>query len=160
MGRAKARQNFQVATVNAALERQLITCISSLLRPSWVGTLWRRPATVGTESSALPARSAGWSEKQENVYRLASIITAVTKVLSDLTIVPNGFGVQPTKDGYDFHRECEQVFGKRRTSLALLWQIYSGRRSLQIHFRQCGHRCGGSRAKNSRMAWRTAGKVG
>jgi transposase len=45
-------------------------------------------------------------------------------------------------------------------SLALLWQIYSGRRSLQIHFRQCGHRCGGSRAKSSRMAWRTAGKVG
>src|SRR6516164_11107738 len=44
--------------------------------------------------------------------------------------------------------------------LALLWQIYSGRRSLQIHFRQCGHRCGGSRANSSRMAWRTAGKVG
>ena len=37
---------------------------------------------------------------------------------------------------------------------------YSGRRSLQIRFRQCGHRCGGSRAKSSRMAWRTAGKVG
>src|SRR5262249_38502705 len=44
--------------------------------------------------------------------------------------------------------------------LALLWQIYSRRRLLQIHFRQCGHRCGGSRAKSSRMAWRTAGKVG
>src|SRR6476619_4386863 len=48
----------------------------------------------------------------------------------------------------------------RRQGLALLWQIYSRRRSLQIHFRQCGHRCGGSRAKSSRMAWRTAGKVG
>src|SRR5262249_61852221 len=47
-----------------------------------------------------------------------------------------------------------------RPSLALLWQIYSGRRSLQIHFRQCGHRCGGSRAKSSTMAWRTAGKGG
>jgi len=45
-------------------------------------------------------------------------------------------------------------------ALALLWQIYSCRRSLQIHFRQCGHRRGGSRAKSSRMAWRTAGKVG
>jgi hypothetical protein len=45
-------------------------------------------------------------------------------------------------------------------TLALLWQIYSCRRSLQIHFRQCGHRRGGSRAKSSRMAWRTAGKVG
>ena len=45
-------------------------------------------------------------------------------------------------------------------TLALLWQIYSRRRALQIHFRQCGHRCGGSRAMSSRMAWRTAGKVG
>src|SRR3954464_6966053 len=44
--------------------------------------------------------------------------------------------------------------------LALLWQIYSRRGSLQIHFRQCGHRCGGGRAMSSRMAWRTAGKVG
>src|ERR1700730_12573341 len=45
-------------------------------------------------------------------------------------------------------------------ALALLWQIYSRRRSVQIHFRQCGHRCGGSRAKSSRMAWRTAGQSG
>lgn len=44
--------------------------------------------------------------------------------------------------------------------LALLWQIYSRRRALQIHFWQCGHRCGGGRATSSRMAWRTAGKVG
>ena len=34
----------------------------------------------------------------------------------------------------------------------LLWQIYSRRCPLQIHFRQCGHRCGGSRAMSSRMA--------
>ena len=27
--------------------------------------------------------------------------------------------------------------------LALLWQIYSRCSVLQIHFRQCGHRCGG-----------------
>ena len=44
--------------------------------------------------------------------------------------------------------------------LALLWQIYSCRCLLRIHFRQCGHRCGGGRAMSSRMAWRTAGKVG
>ena len=46
------------------------------------------------------------------------------------------------------------------TFLALLWQIYSRRRSLQIHFLQCGHRCGCSRAMSSRIAWRTAGKLG
>ena len=44
--------------------------------------------------------------------------------------------------------------------LALLWQIYLRRSALRIHSRQCGHRCGGGRAKSSRMALRTAGKVG
>jgi methyl acetate hydrolase len=44
--------------------------------------------------------------------------------------------------------------------LALLWQIYSRRCLLQIHFRQCGHCCGGGRSMSSRTAWRTAGKVG
>src|SRR4030095_11186836 len=49
---------------------------------------------------------------------------------------------------------------KRLQQLALLWQIYSRRSALQIHFRQWGHRCGGGRAMSSRMAWRTAGQVG
>src|ERR1700745_1298515 len=40
------------------------------------------------------------------------------------------------------------------------WQIYSRCFSLQIHFLQRGHRCGGGRAMSSRMAWRTAGNVG
>ena len=44
------------------------------------------------------------------------------------------------------------AFVKRLQELALLWQIYSRRCSLQIHFRQCGHRCGGSRAMSSRIA--------
>ena len=55
-------------------------------------------------------------------------------------------------------------FARKRTwlgdlwvhALAVLWQIYSRRRSLQIRFRQCRHRCGGSRAKSARMAWRAA----
>ena len=36
------------------------------------------------------------------------------------------------------------------SNLALFWQIYSGRGSLQIHSRQCGHHCGGSAAGNAR----------
>src|SRR4029453_16865251 len=35
---------------------------------------------------------------------------------------------------------------ERLASLALLWQIYSRRCLLQIHFRQCGHRCSGEPA--------------
>src|SRR3979409_2716423 len=58
-------------------------------------------------------------------------------------------------------REISSTFEQAdKKVLALLWQIYSRRCSLQIHFRQCGHRCGGGRAMSSRMAWRTAGKVG
>ena len=38
----------------------------------------------------------------------------------------------------------------REHLLALLWQIYSRRGSLQIHSRQCGHHCGGSAAGNAR----------
>src|SRR5205809_4579072 len=41
---------------------------------------------------------------------------------------------------------------QRLASLALLWQIYSRRCALQIHLRQCGQRCGGSRAMSSTMA--------
>src|SRR5215471_13108138 len=66
---------------------------------------------------------------------------------------------KPTPHNWrSFHPEPRRV--RTMKTLALLWQIHSGRRSLQIHFRQCGHRCGGSRAKSSRMAWRTAGNVG
>jgi hypothetical protein len=43
--------------------------------------------------------------------------------------------------------------------LTLLWQIYSRRCLLLIHFLQCGDRCVGQ-AMSSRMAWRRAGKVG
>jgi hypothetical protein len=48
------------------------------------------------------------------------------------------------------------------SGLAIAWSVaaqdaLTRRRSLQIHFRQCGHRCGGCRANSSRMAWRTHG---
>jgi hypothetical protein len=37
---------------------------------------------------------------------------AITRALSELIVVPHGFGTKPTRDGYDFHKECEAVFGK------------------------------------------------
>src|SRR5260221_2149615 len=43
--------------------------------------------------------------------------------------------------------------------LALLWQIYSCCFSLQIHFLQRGHRCGGGRAISSKICWRPAGQI-
>ena len=61
---------------------------------------------------------------------------------------------------------AEFLLGRRKhpeafeQHLALLWQIHSRRDTSQIHFRQCGQRCGVGRAMSSRMAFRTAGKVG
>jgi TPR repeat protein len=49
-------------------------------------------------------------------------------------------------------RAAEAGSAKGQAVLALLWQIYSRRFALQIHFRQCGHRCGGGRAMSSRIA--------
>src|SRR4029077_13152417 len=45
--------------------------------------------------------------------------------------------------------------GVAKTSfkLALLWQIYSRRFSVPIHFRQCGHRFDGSRVMTATMVW-------
>jgi hypothetical protein len=48
--------------------------------------------------------------------------------------------------GGNFHDLVEN-----RLELALFWQIYPRRCSLQIHFRQCGHRRGASRAMSSSM---------
>ena len=58
------------------------------------------------------------------------------------------------------YRQEVRPFTDKQVELALLWQIYSRRGWLQIHFWQCGHCCGGGRAMSSRMAWRTAGSVG
>ena len=85
------------------------------------------------------------------------------KETADMTaIVDSGFQADQTVPRVSLepkrHVEYFKVFCPML--LALLWQIYSCCCSLQIHFRQCGHRCGGSRAKSSRMAWRTAGNVG
>jgi hypothetical protein len=45
--------------------------------------------------------------------------------------------VHPAADMFPMMSQEELI------ELALLWQIYSRRFCLQIHFQQCGHRCGG-----------------
>src|SRR5262249_9687414 len=89
--------------------------------------------------------------------------TAPTRVVNPkgrrISRVPNPFRYHFTGDAA--HQEpSPAALWLMMPSLALLWQIYSRRCSLQIHFWRCGHRCGGSRAISSRMAWRTAGRVG
>jgi hypothetical protein len=41
----------------------------------------------------------------------------LTAYLGGLSIAPLGFGTVPTKEGYDFHKECEAVFGPRRVGM-------------------------------------------
>jgi hypothetical protein len=40
----------------------------------------------------------------------------ITAKLASITVTPLGFGTKPTKHGYDFHREFENVFGPARRS--------------------------------------------
>ena len=63
------------------------------------------------------------------------------------------YAVGPNAKYPELQREHE-IEGARiaREILALLWQIYSRRCPLQIHFRQCGHRCDGDRAISAMMA--------
>src|SRR5262245_53353782 len=70
-----------------------------------------------SESDGARAGSKHWEETPAGPTLAAyhdcqeAVRALFRAALSDLTVVPNGFGVRPTKDGYDFHREFEQVFG-------------------------------------------------
>ena len=70
---------------------------------------------------------------------------------------------QPYGDVHGAWRAMEELYaaGKiKAIGISTTLADYSRRNASHIHFRQCGHRCGGARATSSRMAWRTAGKVG
>jgi hypothetical protein len=63
------------------------------------------------------ATTFDWLERRTGKY-LQSGVTyhgakEITKALAALRVEPLGFGVEPTKGGYDFHREFESVFRTR-----------------------------------------------
>jgi hypothetical protein len=63
------------------------------------------------------ATAFAWLERRTGKYLQSTYnyhgTKAVTNKLSELTIAPCGYGTKPTKDGYDFHKECDAVFGVR-----------------------------------------------
>ena len=64
---------------------------------------------AATAWGVLERQSGGYLQTTGN-YRGAKV---VTEKLSELTIVPDGFGLEPTRGGYYFRREHEAVFGRR-----------------------------------------------
>jgi hypothetical protein len=146
--REKARQNLQVAAVNAALKQQLIAlecepvetakfefelaglpvlvCLHDagfdevgfyvMVAPTELGRKLHGVGGLHWRRKLCAAYAFYWLERRTGKYLQSSVnyngTKAVTKTLSDLTVVPNGFGTQPTKDGYDWFKECEHVFGK------------------------------------------------
>jgi hypothetical protein len=146
--REKARQNLQVAAVNAALEQQLITlecapvetakfefeltglpvlvCLHDagfdevgfyvMVAPTELGRKLHGAGGLHWRRELCAAYAFYWLERRTGKYLQSSVnyngTKAVTEALSDLRIVPNGFGTKPTKDGYDWFKECEHVFGK------------------------------------------------
>src|SRR6516165_12288710 len=111
---------------------------------------------TGAPAEEPPGHQLAFEAFAKNVWRFNDYKKCTAQV--EFTIPPNPKDWLLRTDLSLANDAAEVVFD--RTHLALLWQIYLGRRSLQIHFRQCGHRCGGGRAMSSRIAWRTAGKVG
>ena len=113
----------------------------------------------------LPALAADFARRPVSVI-VASTTSAAVAAKAATTTVPVVFVFPGDPIEFNLVASINRPGGNitgvsyLNTELALLWQIYSRRCSLQIHFRQCGHRCGGGRAMSSRMAWRTAGKVG
>jgi hypothetical protein len=146
----KARQNLVVATVNAALERRLITLdcqpiedttfefelaglpvlasvtdigfgevsVKALVAPTELGRRFVKTALFHGHRRFGAATGWGVLERQTGgclqtigSYRGAK---AVTGKLSELTIVPYGFGLELTRGGYYFRREHEAVFGPPR----------------------------------------------
>jgi hypothetical protein len=65
------------------------------------------------------ATTFAWLERRTGKYLQSSVnyhgTKEVTEYLGGLSIVPLGFGTGPTKDGYDWHKECERVFGAGRS---------------------------------------------
>jgi hypothetical protein len=61
------------------------------------------------------AMARGWLERYTGKYLQTGYCwhgtKEMTKSLAALTVKPAGFGLKPTKNGYDFHKECESVFG-------------------------------------------------
>ena len=150
MTRAKARQNLQVATVNVALERRLITLdpapfktsnfefelaglpilarvrdagfdevsVHAMVAPSKLGRNFIGVGLLHWRRTLCAAYVTGCLERRDGKYLQTSVLyngtKDVTKVLSELVVVPNGFGVKPTKDGYDFHRVPENIGTSQR----------------------------------------------
>ena len=140
-----------------------------------VEAIWRSPGLFFLLSAAWKARSV------LSAWNLAAIllIGAISLIVMSSITPPTqethwrNFSNRPIEVAADEPRDLRRDVPEQRAisyhcgngrhwpfSLPLLWQIYLRCRSLQIHFRQCGHRCGGGRAMSSRMAWRTPGKIG
>jgi hypothetical protein len=68
------------------------------------------------------ATTFAWLERRTGKYLQSSVnyhgTKAVTEYLGGRAITPLGFGTKPTKTGYDFHKECERVFGRSKSRSA------------------------------------------
>ena len=119
----------------------------------------RRAADIYCDfvKQAIAATPSGGNEFAERIKGYAERnITLTQEYLRQLSQARNFQDM--VRIQADFMQSLMKAFGEQ--SLALLWQIHLRCCSLQIHFLQYGHRCGGSRAISSRIAWRTAGNVG
>ena len=64
------------------------------------------------------AATFAWLERRDGKYLQSGVnyhgTKTVTAYLGGLSVAPLGYGTKPTKEGYDWHKECERVFGTTR----------------------------------------------
>jgi hypothetical protein len=89
-----------------------------MVRPTAQGRKSIHAAIFGGWRKLAEAYTFAWLERRTGRYLQTTQgyhgTKEVTRLLSgELEIEPLGFGVRPTATGYDFHKECEAVFGRR-----------------------------------------------
>jgi hypothetical protein len=91
-------------------------CFNVFCCPTEMGHKWVRCSIFHGRHRFAKAYTFGWLERRDGKYlqSLHSFYGAkdIAPILASLSIKPLGFGARPTKHGYDYFRECDNVFGK------------------------------------------------
>jgi hypothetical protein len=94
--------------------------IKAIVCPTKLGRKFVHCAVLHEWRRFGEATAFAWLERRTGKYLQSGVnyhgTRAVTERLSKFTIMPLGFGIEPTKTGYDVHKEFEAVFGRARAT--------------------------------------------
>jgi hypothetical protein len=90
--------------------------VKAIVAPTELGRRLVRSAVHYEFRKFGEATVFAWLERRSDKYLQSAVnfhsTKAVKAMLAALSVEPLGFGTRPTKHGYDWHKECEHMFGK------------------------------------------------